>query len=414
MFHYNNIFDNHIDQIKKEGRYRDFVALQRQADNFPSAWCNGKDIVMWCINDYLGMSKHPSVTKAALEAVSKYGIGSGGTRNIGGNNSCILQLEQELADLHQKDRALVFTSGYVANDTTLSTLAKIMPDLAFFSDELNHASIISGIRNSKAEKYIYRHLDTDHLEALLKEIDINRPKIIVFESAYSMDGLFSPIKTIIELAKKYNALTFIDEVHTVGLYGKRGAGIAEMQGCSKQIDIIQGTLGKAYGTIGGYIAARQQIIDSIRLSASGFIFTTSLPPVISAAATASIHHLKNSTIEREIYQKVVTKVKKSFDDAKVPYFKNESHIIPIIIGDPAKAKYISEVLLNKYNIYVQHINFPTVPRGTERLRIIPTPNHTDKMIEELTIALVEIFSTLAISQSINSHFIIKTPLVPAA
>lgn len=414
MFQYKNIFDNHINQIKEEGRYRDFVALQRQADNFPSARCNGKDIVMWCINDYLGMSKHPSVTKAALEAVSKYGIGSGGTRNIGGNNSCIIQLEHELADLHQKDRALVFTSGYVANDTTLSTLAKIMPNLVFFSDELNHASIISGIRNSKAEKYIYHHLDPDHLETLLKEVDINRPKIIVFESAYSMDGLFSPIKTIIDLAKKYNALTFIDEVHTVGLYGNRGAGVAQAQGCADQIDIIQGTLGKAYGTIGGYIAASQQIIDSIRLSSSGFIFTTSLPPVISAAATASIHHLKNSTIERDIYQTVVKKVKESFDDAKLPYFKNESHIIPIIIGDPVKAKYISEVLLNKYNIYVQHINFPTVPRGTERLRIIPTPNHTDKMIQELTIALREIFSTLAISESINSHFIIKTPMIPAA
>lgn len=414
MFHYNNIFENHIDQIKEEGRYRDFVALQRQAENFPSAWCNGKNIVMWCINDYLGMSKHPKVTNAALEAVAQYGIGSGGTRNIGGNNSCIIELEQELADLHQKDGALVFTSGYVANDTTLATLAKIMPELAFFSDELNHASIISGIRNSKAEKYIYHHLDTEHLEILLKEVDINRPKIIVFESAYSMDGLFSPIEKIIELANKYNALTFIDEVHTVGLYGDRGAGIAARQGCSRSIDIIQGTLGKAYGTIGGYIAASKQIIDSIRLSAPGFIFTTSLPPVISAAATASIHHLKNSTIERDIYQKVVSKVKCSFDEAKVPYFKNESHIIPIIIGDPMTAKYISEVLLNKYNIYVQHINFPTVPRGTERLRIIPTPNHTDQMIQELTLALVEIFSTLAISQSINSHFIIKTPLIPAA
>ncbi|WP_375326622.1 5-aminolevulinate synthase [Candidatus Tisiphia endosymbiont of Nemotelus uliginosus] len=414
MFHYNKIFDNHIDQIKREGRYRDFVPVQRQADNFPSAWHNGKNIVMWCINDYLGMSKHPSVTEAALRTIAEYGIGSGGTRNIGGNNSCIIQLEKELADLHHKEMALVFTSGYVANDTTLATLAKIMPDIVFFSDELNHASIISGIRNSKAEKYIYRHLDMEHLETLLRKIDINRPKIIVFESAYSMDGLFSPIKIIIDLAKKYNALTFIDEVHTVGLYGQSGAGIAELQGCADQIDIIQGTLGKAYGTIGGYIAAKQQIVDSIRLSAPGFIFTTSLPPAISAAATTSIRHLKKSSVEREMYQKVIGKVKKSFNDASVPYFKNDSHIIPIIIGDPVKAKYISKVLLDKYNIYVQHINFPTVPRGTERLRIIPTPNHTDAMIEELTKALVEIFSTLAISQTINSHFIIKTPLIPAA
>ncbi|KAJ6644874.1 DNA mismatch repair protein MutL [Pseudolycoriella hygida] len=286
----------------KEGRYREFVPIQRQADNFPSAWYNDKDIVMWCTNDYLGMSKHPCVTKAASEAIAKYGIGSGGTRNIGGNNSCILELEEELADLHHTDKALVFTSGYVANDTTLTTLAKIAPEIVFFSDELNHASIISGIRNSRAEKHIYRHLDMVHLEELLKKIDINRPKIIVFESAYSMDGLFSPIKTIIDLANKYNALTFIDEVHTVGLYGARGAGIAELQECSDKIDIIQGTLGKAYGAIGGYIAANRQIIDSIRLTASGFIFTTSLPPVISAAATASIRHLKNSKVEREAYR----------------------------------------------------------------------------------------------------------------
>ncbi|UCM85558.1 MAG: 5-aminolevulinate synthase [Rickettsia endosymbiont of Culicoides impunctatus] len=414
MFNYNNIFDNHITRIKQEGRYREFVPVQRQADNFPSAWYVDKEIVMWCINDYLGMSKHPDVTKAALEATAKYGIGSGGTRNIGGNNSCIIELEQELATLHNKESALVFTSGYVANDTTLATLAKIMPNIVFFSDELNHASIISGICNSKAEKHIYRHIDVQHLEELLKKVDINRPKIIVFESAYSMDGLFSPIEKIVNLAKKYNALTFIDEVHTVGLYGKHGAGIADLQGCADKINIIQGTLGKAYGVIGGYIAADRQIIDSIRLTAPGFIFTTSLPPIIASAATKSIHHLKNSNIERETYQKVIAKVKKSFDQAKVNYFKNDSHIIPIIIGDPIKAKQASNMLLNDYNIYVQHINFPTVPRGTERLRIIPTPNHTDQMIQDLTKALVEILSVLDISPSINSHSIIKLPLYPAA
>ncbi|WP_341757109.1 MULTISPECIES: 5-aminolevulinate synthase [unclassified Candidatus Tisiphia] len=412
MSNYNNIFDNHITRIQQEGRYREFVPVQRQADNFPSAWHDDKEIVMWCINDYLGMSNHPDVTKAALEATAKYGIGSGGTRNIGGNNSCIIELEQELAILHNKESSLVFTSGYVANDTTLSTLAKIMPNIVFFSDELNHASIISGICNSKSEKHIYRHIDVQHLEELLKGVDINRPKIIVFESAYSMDGLFSPIEKIVNLAKKYNALTFIDEVHTVGLYGKHGAGIAALQGCAGKINIIQGTLGKAYGVIGGYIAADRQIIDSIRLTAPGFIFTTSLPPIIASAATASIRHLKSSNVERDTYQKVIAKVKKSFDQAKVNYFKNDSHIIPIIIGDPIKAKQASNMLLDNYNIYVQHINFPTVPRGTERLRIIPTPNHTDQMIHDLTKALVEILTILDISPPINSHNTIRLPLPP--
>jgi 5-aminolevulinate synthase len=396
MPHYNNIFDNHINIIKQEGRYREFVPVQRRVDNFPSAWSDDTEIVMWCINDYLGMSKHPKVINAAIEAVSKYGVGSGGTRNIGGNNSCLIELEKELADLHNKESALVFTSGYVANDTSLATLARIMPEIVFFSDELNHASIISGICNSKAEKRIYRHLDAGHLEELLQQIDINRPKIIVFESAYSMDGLFSPIREIVNLANKYQALTFIDEVHTVGLYGSQGSGIAALHGYADNIDIIQGTLGKAYGAIGGYITANSKIIDTIRSSAPGFIFTTSLPPVIALAATTSVRHLRNSDTEREIYQAVIEKVKKSFDKAKINYFKNHSHIIPIIIGDPIKAKQASNILLDKYNIYVQHINFPTVPRGTERLRIIPTPNHTDEMIENLTNALVEIFKDLDI------------------
>ncbi|MFY9590201.1 5-aminolevulinate synthase [Rickettsia endosymbiont of Halotydeus destructor] len=396
---YDTIFSSHIDKIKNEGRYREFKQLKRQADNFPLARCGDKEIVMWCINDYLGMSKHKSVIAASVDALLKYGVGSGGTRNIGGNNSSIVELEQELADLHNKESALVFTSGYVANDTTLTSLAKIIPNLVFFSDELNHASIITGISNSKAEKYIYRHLDTLHLEELLQTVDINRPKIIVFESAYSMDGLFSPIKEIIRLAKKYNALTFIDEVHTVGLYGKRGGGIAELLDCSHEIDIIQGTLGKAYGTIGGYITANHQLVDAIRLTASGFIFTTSLPPVISAAATTSIKHLKESSEERSKHQQVVAKLKNSFDRFNIPYLKNDSHIIPIIIGNSIKASKASDMLLTEYGIYVQHINFPTVPRGTERLRIIPTPAHTDKMINDLSCALVKIFSALDIELS---------------
>ncbi|HJD67435.1 MAG TPA: 5-aminolevulinate synthase [Rickettsia endosymbiont of Bembidion lapponicum] len=399
MSYYDTIFSDHIDKIKNEGRYREFKALKRQADNFPFAMCDDKQIVMWCINDYLGMSKHPKVVQASIDALLKYGVGSGGTRNIGGNNVAILELEQELASLHNKEASLVFTSGFVANDTTLATLAKIMPDLVFFSDELNHASIIAGITGSKAEKHIYRHLDVKHLEKLLQSVDINRPKIIIFESAYSMDGFFSPIKDIINLAKKYNALTFIDEVHTVGLYGKTGAGIAELLGCSDEIDIIQGTLAKAYGTIGGYITANHSLIDAIRLTASGFIFTTSLPPVISTAATHSIRHLKESNQERKTHQQVVSNLKSSFDRFNIPYLKNESHIVPIIIGDPIKAAKASNMLLDEYGIYVQHINFPTVPRGTERLRIIPTPAHTDEMINDLSTALVQIFATLNIELS---------------
>lgn len=398
MFGYNRIFENHINNIKNEGRYREFLGISRLANNFPCAidQATGKNIIMWCINDYLGMSTHPAVLEAAKNALTDNGVGSGGTRNIGGNNSAILELEIELSSLHEKEAALVFTSGYVANDTTLSSLAKIMPNLVFFSDEANHASIIAGISNARLEKHIYRHTDANHLEELLKTVDINRPKIIVFESAYSMDGLFSPIEEICKLAKKYNALTFIDEVHTVGLYGKGGAGVASLLGFSNQIDIIQGTLAKAYGTIGGYIAANREIVDAVRLTAPGFIFTTSLPPLISAAAKASICHLKNSEEERLLHQFVISKVKKSFETANIDYFKNTSHIIPIIIGDPIKAKEASKLLLERHGIYVQHINFPTVPRGTERLRIIPTPRHTDQMIENLTYALINVFETLNI------------------
>jgi 5-aminolevulinate synthase len=398
MFNYKAAFQKQIQQIKNEGRYRDFIGLQRQAGNFPQAYWgkNKKEVTMWCINDYLGMSQHPKVIKAATDAILESGVGSGGTRNIGGNNYDIMNLENEIADLHHKDSALVFTSGYVSNDATLTTLAKIMPDLVFLSDELNHASMISGIRNSKVEKYIYRHLDMDHLEELLKSIDINRPKIIAFESAYSMDGLMSPIGKICELAQKYNAMTYIDEVHSVGLYGARGAGIANMLGFEDKIDIIQGTLAKAYGVIGGYIAADLEIIDAIRLTASGFIFTTSLPPVISAAAAASVRHLKESDVERTKHQKVVRMVKDSLARAGINFLDNKTHIVPIIIGDPELARAASQMLVDRYNIFVQHINFPTVPEGTERLRITPTPGHTKEMIEHLTLALQEVFLELGI------------------
>jgi 5-aminolevulinate synthase len=399
MYNYQAAFANQINQIKTEGRYRNFIGLQRKAGEFPKAlWGKDRDktITIWCINDYLGMSQHPIVLEAATKALADNGVGSGGTRNIGGNNYSIEELENEIADLHNKESALVFTSGYVSNDASLVSLAKIIPDLVFFSDELNHASMVAGIRNSKSEKYIYKHLNINHLEELLKSIDINRPKVIAFESAYSMDGQISPIKEICSLAEKYNAMTYIDEVHSVGLYGKRGAGIANMLGFEGKIDIIQGTLAKAYGVIGGYIAGNKDMIDAIRLTASGFIFTTSLPPVITAAAKASIVHLKNSDAERLKHQEVVAKVKKSFKKAGIGFYNNKSHIVPIIIGDPEKTRLASQLLIDRHNIFVQHINFPTVPRGTERLRITPTPAHTDQMIEQLTLALVDVFTELNI------------------
>jgi 5-aminolevulinate synthase len=398
MFNYKASFDNQIKQIRDEGRYRNFIGLQRDPANFPKAlWGDErKEIVMWCINDYLGMSSHPAVQKAASDALYENGVGSGGTRNIGGNNYAIVELEEEIADLHGKDSALVFTSGYVSNDASLTSLAKILPDLIFFSDELNHASLIAGIRNSRAEKHIYRHTDMAHLEELLSKAPTNCPKIIVFESAYSMDGAISPVGKIVELAKKYNALTYIDEVHSVGLYGKRGAGLANMLGYENRIDIIQGTLAKAYGVIGGYIAGNSSLIDAIRLTAAGFIFTTSLPPVITKAAKASIEHLKKSNTEREKHQEVVKKVKTSFDKAGISYLKNDSHIVPIIIGDPEKTRQASQMLLDKHSIFVQHINFPTVPRGLERLRITPTPAHSDIMIAKLTESLSDVFQTLDI------------------
>lgn len=402
MFDYNLAFATELKQIKAEGRYRNFVGLKRQANNFPMAYWQPlqKEVVMWCINDYLGMSQHPVVVDAAIKSILDNGVGSGGTRNIGGNNLSILALEQELADLHQKDSALVFTSGYVSNDATLSALAKVMPDLVFFSDEYNHASMIAGIKNSKAEKLIYKHINANHLEELLESVDINRPKVIAFESAYSMDGLISPIKRICELAKKYNALTYIDEVHSVGLYGHRGAGIANMLGLEGEIDIIQGTLAKAYGVIGGYITGSNQLVDAVRSVSSGFIFTTSLPPAISDAARASINYLKNSDEERIRHQTVVTKVKNSLKGNGIKFIENNSHIIPLIIGDPELTRKASNILLEKHNIFVQHINFPTVPRGTERLRLTPTPAHTEAMIEHLSKSLVSTFQDLKIMQPI--------------
>ena len=372
--------------------------LTRLSKDFPFAIRNvtEKKIILWCINDYLGMSQNSAVIAAAKSAIDESGIGSGGTRNIGGNNGFLLQLEKTIAALHSKEKSLVFTSGYVANEAALTALVRVMPDLLFFSDEANHASIISGIRNSRAQKFIYSHNDVASLENALQQVPIDIPKVIVFESVYSMDGLFSPMKEIVALAKKYNALTYIDEVHSVGLYGPKGAGLAAEFGLEGQIDIIQGTLAKAYGTIGGYVAADTELVDAIRLSAPGFIFTTSLPPMIAASANASINHLRNSDMERILHQDRVTKLKQELDKAGIKYFKNQSHIIPIMIGDPILAKTISEKLLSEHGVYVQHINFPTVPKGTERLRVTITPYHTDPMISQFIFALVQVFEEVGI------------------
>ncbi|WP_371253383.1 5-aminolevulinate synthase [Orientia tsutsugamushi] len=403
MVSYNNFFDNHLHSIKLEGRYRKFTCIKKSAKCFPYNICaqTGKKVLIWCTNDYLGMSFHPEVLSSAVLAVKQMGVGAGGTRNIGGNNSAIVELEELLAILHKKQKALVFTSGYVANDTTLQTLAKIIPGLVFISDEYNHASIIAGIRNSRAEKHIYFHNNMQSLQQILSSIPINQPKIIVFEAIYSMSGTIADVKGICNLAKMYNALTYIDEVHSVGLYGDDGSGICTLTGLFNQVDIIQGNLAKAYGAIGGYIAANSNIIDAIRSTASGFIFTTALPPVISCAAMTSIRYLMKSSKERLKLHETVSKLKDSLANAGIRYLTNNSHIIAIVIGEPVLTQRVAQILLEEYNIYIQAINFPTVPRGTERLRITPTPFHTDEMIHNLTVALKQVLLNLNISAALG-------------
>ncbi len=392
MLNYSQIFQDSIDKLHEENRYRKFVNIARIKGQFPYARNiqNQRKIVLWCSNDYLAMGQNEAGIAAAKNALEACGIGSGGTRNISGNSNYVVELEKEIADLHGAESACCFVSGYVANDAAIQSLVKIIPDLAIFSDAKNHASIISGIRNSKAEKHIFAHNDMVHLEELLQKLPLSQPKIIIFESVYSMDGDFGKVAEIIALAKKYNALTYIDEVHGVGIYGHRGGGVCEQLGLSDQIDIIQGTLAKAYGCIGGYVAGKLEIVDAIRLHASGFIFTTSLPPTICAAATANIHHLKNSNLEREKLQKNVATLKKSLKDANIKIVENQSHIVSIVVGDAKKAEEISARLLNEFDIYVQHINYPTVAKGDERLRVTATPLHDDKMIKELVEALQKI------------------------
>ncbi|MSP33926.1 MAG: 5-aminolevulinate synthase [Rickettsiales bacterium] len=386
---YRELFHNSINKLREENRYRQFVNISRLKGDFPYAINNqnGHKITLWCSNDYLGMGQNEDAINAAIDALKGYGIGSGGTRNISGNNNLVVELEKKVASLHKKESALCFVSGYVANDATIQALAKIIPDLVIFSDTKNHASIISGIRNSKLEKHIFRHNDMRHLEELLQKFPPEKPKMIIFESIYSMDGDFGKISEIITLAKKYNALTYVDEVHAVGLYGNTGAGLCEELGLESQIDIIQGTFAKAYGCIGGYIAGKQEIIDAVRLNASGFIFTTSLPPSICAAIITNINHLKSSSKERKIHQEKVATLKNALRKAGIKIVENQSHIVSIVVGDAKKAEEISTRLLKDFDIYVQHINYPTVAKGDERLRITVTPLHSDEMILGLLQAL---------------------------
>jgi len=397
MTFYKKIFKESLEKLKKDGNYRIFADLEKIAGNFPQA-LNYKEnsvseVTVWCSNDYLGMSQKEVVIKNMIEAVKKVGAGSGGTRNISGTNHYHVLLERELCYLHQKESALLFNSGYLANQATLSTLGKKLPDCVFFSDEKNHASMIQGMKNSGAKKEIFEHNNLTDLEKKL-QLNKSKSKVIVFESVYSMDGNFSHIKEICDLADKYNALTFLDEVHAVGIYGKRGAGVAEEKGVMDRIDIVQGTLAKAFGVIGGYITGNRDLIDFIRSFASGFIFTTSLPPCIAAGAYASIRHLKFSDEERKKMFYIVDKLKSSLRKNEIPFLDYGSHIVPVIIGDPKLCKKASNILLDDYKIYVQPINYPTVPRGTERLRITASPNHTEKMVKDLANALKNIFHEL--------------------
>ena len=395
---YESIFKSAIERLHGEGRYRVFIDILRTKGSYPNAHCFGgngpKPVTVWCSNDYLGMGQHGAVIKAMETALHEVGAGSGGTRNISGTTHFHIELEAELAALHGKQAALLFTSGYVSNEAALSTLGKLLPGCVIFSDELNHASMIAGIKNSGCEKRVFRHNDVEHLEQLLLECDPETPKLIAFESVYSMDGDIAPIDAICDLADKYEALTYLDEVHAVGMYGEHGGGISERDGNAHRLTIIEGTLGKAFGVMGGYIAASRSIIDCIRSYAPGFIFTTSLSPVLVAGALASVRHLKISSAEREAQQAAAAMLKKKFALAGLPVMPSVTHIVPLLVGCPAKAKRISDILLAEYGLYVQPINFPTVPRGTERLRFTPGPCHSTEMMDELTDALVEIWGRL--------------------
>ena len=393
---YQAVFHAAVEKVKSEGRYRVFADLKRIRGEFPRAtWTSPegeRDVTVWCSNDYLGQGQNPVVIQAMHDAIDAVGTGSGGTRNISGTTHHHVQLEVELADLHGKEAALLFTSGYVSNEATLETLQKILPGLVIFSDALNHASMIAGIRHGGCEKHIFRHNDLEHLESLLQAFPASTPKLIAFESVYSMDGDIADIKGVADLAEKYNAMTYLDEVHAVGMYGKRGGGVAERDGQMHRIDIIEGTLGKAFGVMGGYITGNAVLIDAIRSYAHGFIFTTSLPPALTAGGLASVRYLKAHDEVRQAHQERAATLKRRFAEAGIPVMPSVSHIVPVLVGDPVHCKLISDMLLQDYGVYVQPINYPTVPKGTERLRFTPTPFHTDAMMDHLVKAMDALWS----------------------
>lgn len=411
---YEEFFSGKIEELKREGRYRYFANLERHVGQFPRAEYLGRNhvrhpqprtVTVWCSNDYLGMGQHPEVLTAMGQSLTNFGSGAGGTRNISGTHNLHVQLEAELAELHQKESALIFSSGYLANETALGTLGQLLPNCIIISDECNHASMIQGIRLARCEKVIFRHNDAAHLEQILAGLDPARPKVVAFESVHSMDGDIADIRKICEISRRYGALTFLDETHAVGLYGKRGGGIAEQDGVLELVDVLEGGLGKAYGVIGGFITGSRNLIDAIRSFGPGFIFTTAMPPVVAAGALASVRHLKSSRSERDSMHQRSQQTKRALAAAGIPVIPNPSHIVPVVVGDSVRCRKVADILLDRYGIYIQPINYPTVPRGTERLRITPTPLHTVAMVEELVEALSSVWTELGLPRSVPSELL---------